>query len=524
MKTRRFHEGLILKSSQIKSGAILSYCALALGSIITLIYTPYMLRMLGQAEYGLFSLVNTTIAYLTILDFGFGTAIVRYTAKYRAEQNKSMEEKLHGMFLVLYIGIGIFAFILALILLFNLNNLFSTTLTSVELSTAKVLMWLAAANLAMSFPFSVYASIITAHERFIFAKTTHLVRLAINPFMMVAVLILGYKAVGMILVTTALNLIFNILNVYYCKRHLHIKMRFSGFDIPLLKEIGIYSFFVFLNLIVDRLYWSTGQFLLGIFVGTVAVAIYAIGIQFVTMLYMPFSGAISGLFLPRVTQISIKESASHELTDLFVRVGRIQFMMLALVLTGFGLYGQQFINLWAGAEYSSSYLVAMTLMVPLTVPLIQNLGISILQAKNMHAFRSVIYLVIAVINVAISIPLIKLWGPIGCAIGTALSLSAGQIVIMNIYYRTHLNLDIRKFWFQIMKLIPAVLMPCSLGYLMLKHLPSIHMLSVAISVILYTAIYFFSMYFFGMNEYEKQVLRHPLNRIVNKFQLQRDER
>lgn len=508
-----------MNHSQIKTGAMLSYFALILGTAVTLVYTPFMLRMLGQAEYGLFSLVNTTIAYLTILDFGFGTAIVRYTAKYRAEQNKDKEETLHGMFLILYVGIGIIAFLLALVLVCNVEWLFSDTLSVAELGTAKTLMWLAAVNLGMSFPFSVYASIITAHERFVFAKSIHLMRLVFNPLLMVAVLTMGYKAVGMIAITTGLNLLFNFLNLFYCKKHLKIKMRFTGFDFPLLKEISSFSFFVFLNMIVDRIYWSTGQFLLGIFVGTVAVAIYSIGVQFVTMLYIPVSGATSSLFLPRVTQISAKGSASSELSDLFIRVGRIQFIMLGLVLTGVALYGQQFINLWAGPEYASSYLVAMVMMLPLTIPLIQNLGISILQAKNMHAFRSIVFLVISFLNVAISIPLIKFWGPLGCAVGTSLSLATGQIVIMNIYYRTHLKLQIGKFWLEICRMIPAVLLPVALGFLLLQWLSADHLSGFAINVILYTLAYCASLYLFGMNIYEKQLVCNPLTQIAKKFRL-----
>lgn len=503
-----------MNNSQIKSGAVLSYIALILGSVVSFAYTPFMLRMLGQAEYGLFSLVNTTIAYLTILDFGFGTAIVRYTAKYRAEQDKAKEETLHGMFLVLYVGIGILAFLLALVLVFNVDRLFSASLTATELGTAKILMWLAAINLAMSFPFSVYASIITAHERFVFAKALHIVRLVINPLMMVAVLSFGYKAVGMIAATTILNLLFNVVNLIYCKRRLQVEMRFSRFDLPLLKEIGAYSFFVFLNLIVDRLYWSSGQFLLGIFVGTVAVSIYAVGTQFVTMLYMNLSVATSGLFLPRVTQISVRESAHNELSDLFVRVGRIQFIMLALILTGFALYGRQFVNLWAGPGYAPSYLVAMVMMVPLTIPLIQNLGISILQAKNMHAFRSVVYLAIAIVNVVISIPLLKLWGPVGCAIGTALSLTGGQIVIMNIYYRTHVKLEIGKFWWEIGKMLPAVLLPCGLGFLALQWFSTDHLPGFVVNVLLYTTVYGLSMYLLGMNRYEKQLISEPVKRVL----------
>ncbi len=512
-----------MNQSQIKTGALLSYIALFSSSMIALVYTPFMLRMLGQAEYGLFSLVNTTIAYLTVLDFGFGTAIVRYTAKYRAENDKLKEETLHGMFLVLYICIGIISFLLALLLVLNTEWLFSASLNVKELKTAKILMWLAAINLAMNFPFSIYSSIIIAYERFVFAKAINIMRMLINSLLVVIVLAIGYKSVGMIVVTTVFNLLFNLINLVYCRFNLQIKMRFTSFSLPLLKEIGAYSFFVFLNLIVDRIYWSSGQFLLGISVGVTAVAIYSIGIQFVTMLYMPVSGVIFNLFLPRVTQISVKESAQYELSELFIKVGRIQFIILALFLSGFILYGKQFVNLWAGPRYSTSYLVAMILIIPLTVPLIQTTGISILQAKNMHSFRAIVYLLIAVVNVAISVPMIKLWGPIGSAIGTAASLTIGQIMVMNIYYCTHLRLEIGKFWREISKMVPATLLPCGFAFL-LKQLISADRLSTFVfNVVLYTIIYCLSMYFCGMNLYERQLILNPLKNLVKRFCMVREQ-
>ena len=63
--------------NQLKAGAILSYVSIGLNNIVGLIYTPFMLRMLGQNEYGLYSLVASVVAYLTVLDLGFAYALVR---------------------------------------------------------------------------------------------------------------------------------------------------------------------------------------------------------------------------------------------------------------------------------------------------------------------------------------------------------------------------------------------------------------------------------------------------------------
>ena len=73
-------------SKERKKGAILSYVSIIVTTIIQLIYTPFLIRKLGQSEYGLYSLVQSIIGYLTVLDLGFGNAIIVYTAKYRAQK------------------------------------------------------------------------------------------------------------------------------------------------------------------------------------------------------------------------------------------------------------------------------------------------------------------------------------------------------------------------------------------------------------------------------------------------------
>ena len=96
-----------MSRNQLRSGVLLSYLNLAISFVIPFVYTPLMLKMLGQAEYGLYSLSNSVISYLSLLSFGFGSTIVRYIAKYRAEGNKKEEEEAFGFFLLLYSVLGI---------------------------------------------------------------------------------------------------------------------------------------------------------------------------------------------------------------------------------------------------------------------------------------------------------------------------------------------------------------------------------------------------------------------------------
>lgn len=456
--------------NQLKAGVVLNYVVIFLNTIVGLLYTPYMLRMMGQSEYGLYSLVASVIAYLTVLDLGFGNAIVRYTAKFRAEKKTEEQYEMFGMFFLLYLIIGIIAFGIGLGLYFNVDTLFGNTMTAVELGRARIMMLLLVANLAFTFPMSIWGSIIQAYEDFVFQKSLNIFRIILNTAVMICLLHFGYKAVAMVVVQTIFNVLTLVVNFIYCRRKLniHIYFRFKHFHWGFLKEVAIYSFWIFLNAIMDRVYWSTGQFVLGAMVGTAAVAVFAIAIQLEGM-YMQFSTAISSVFLPKVTAMVATNRSRKEISDLFIRTGRIQYIVLAYILSGFIIFGRQFIELWAGAGYSDAYIISLLFFIPLTVPLIQNLGITILQARNEMKFRSVLYIIIALVSLAMQIVLTRYFGGIGCAMGVSGALVVGQILIMNVYYRRKQGLDIKTFWKEIskMSIIPIVLIFSSM--LVIRH-------------------------------------------------------
>lgn len=492
--------------NELKAGAVLNYVAIGLNVIIGLTYTPYMLRMLGQSEYGLYSLAASIIAYLTVLDLGFGNAIVRYTAKFRAEKKKREQEEMFGMFLILYICIGIVAIIAGSILALNVENLFSAKMTAQEISRTRIILWLMTFNLAITFPMSIWGSIMTAYERFIFQRIVSITRSILNPLTMVVLLAYGYKAIAMVVVTTIFNIVTLVINYCYCKRKLHIKVRYGKFNFCFLKEVSVYSFWIFLNAIMDRIYWSTGQFVLGIFCGTVAIAVYAVAIQLQSF-YMIFSTAISSVFLPRVTAMVSTGSSDKEVSDLFIRTGRLQYILMAFILSAFIVFGRSFIRLWAGKGYEDAYIISLLFFVPLTVPLIQNMGIVILQARNQMKFRSILYVIIAVASLCLSIPLAKLYGGIGCAIGTTAALTLGQIIIMNIYYKRKQGIDIPLFWKEIIKMsiTPAIVTVVFILTLNMLEVPLTSPFVFVVSALIYSALYFLPFWFLGMNPSEREL-------------------
>lgn len=503
------------KVNQLKAGALLSYISLGLNNLISIIYTPIMLRLLGQSEFGLYNLSNSIIGYLGILDFGLGNAIIRYTAKYRAEDDRDGESNLNGLFIIVYSIIAVMVIIAGGILIFNIKNIFSKTLSAEEISRMKTLMMLMVFNLAISLPGGIFGAIITAYERFIFPKVLGIIRAILNPLIMLPLLLMGYKSVGMTIAITIINIVYIIVNVYYCIHILKIKVRFKNLDFSILKEVIGYSFFVFLGMIVDKVYWSTDQFILGAVQGTTVVAIYAVGSTFNTY-YMNFSTAISGVFLPKVTKMVTQKASDKELSDLFIKVGRIQFIIMSFILGGFLLVGENFINIWAGQGYNDSYGIALVIMIPLTIPLIQNMGITILQAKNMQKFRSNVYIVIAIINVLLSIPLGKLFGGIGCALATSFAMILGNIILINIYYYKKIKIDIPSFWYNIIKMSIPVTISIVIS-LIIKHTIEINgVITIILIGSVFTVLFIPLMWFMGMNNYEKELFLSPVRKLIKR--------
>lgn len=505
-----------MKYNQVKAGALLSYLLLIITNITGIFLTPTLLRELGQSEFGLYSLTSSIVSYLTILDFGIGSAIVRYIAMYRLSEDKDNEYSLNGMFLTINTFIGLIVIFVGGILYSTVDRIFSTTMLPDEMYKMKIMLLLLIINLAITFPLGTFTSIATAYERFVFLKITNILRSLMVPLIMLLLLFMGYKSLSLVLTITIFNIVYLVANMWYCFVKLNTKLKFKNFDFVLLKEIFQYSFWMFLFIIVDKIYWGSNQFILGIVSGSKMVAVYAIALQFVNY-YMALSTAISGVFLPRITQMIAQNSSEEEISNVFIRIGRLQYIILSLILSSFILYGKAFIKYWAGIDYSNAYIIALIIMIPLTVPLIQTLSMTILQAKNIMGFRAITYVCIALLSIVVSLYLGKIYGGIGAAIGTTVALVLGNVFVMNIYYYIKLKIDIIGFWRNILKMSVSVFTAMMFGLLLNYFIIDINLIQLFIKIFVYLILFSFLMWTIGMNNYERNLLITPLRSLFQKY-------
>lgn len=501
--------------NQRKYGVVLSYVSLLINNIVGLLFIPFMLRMLGPAEYGLYSIIGSFAAHLSLMDMGMASTAVRYISKYRANEDKKSEENFLAIILIIYSILVFLVVLIGLVVYRYLPYIFKESLSNKEIQKASIMFIILVGNIAFTIMFNAFTAVTIAYERFVFLRLLNIGRILTRVTLLIILLMMGYKAIAVVIVDTLCNVIFSIIKVNYTFRILKIKIKLYELNLPFIKEIFSYAFFIFLNVITDQTYWKIDNVILGIMTNSTVVAVYAIGSQ-MNIYYMSFSTAISSVFLPKVVNAVEKKATGEMLTDEMVKTGRIQMIILGLILTGFGLFGEKFILLWAGPEYQKSYLVALIVMVPLTVPLFQNIGISILQAKNKHRFRSLMYLIISVINIFLTIILVNKIGMIGAAIGTAVALIAGNIIGINIYYHKVIGLNMPRFFKEISKgIIPSILIALVIG-IFIRMFDDVFWMILFGQILIYTICYSLLMWFIGMNIYEKKLITGIFNSIKSR--------
>lgn len=495
-----------------KIGIILSYLNIFLQVIIGFIYVPILLKYMGQSEYGLYQLMGSLIAYFSVMDFGLTSATIRGYIEYKTNKEFRKIENFLAMTQRIYMVICVIALLIGSIIYNYLDKIFNSSLNVNELIAAKYIFLLLLLNIIITFLGMVYRSVITANEKFLFMKGIETLQLVIQPFAVIAVMQISPTALAMVIVMTLINLILTILRVYYCYNKLNMKMHFYYWDKIALNEMKKLALSVFIVTVIDQVFWKTNQIILGIISGVDEVAVYAVA-SLIYMNYMALSIAIAGVYSPKIMKMVSEQVDTKILSGEFLRIGRLQYYLLALVFSGFFVFGKEFIITWCNYNFIDAYYITLIIILPFTIDLIQNIGSVIMKAKNVYDFRAKIYFIIGIINIFLSVPLANLYGSVGCAIACGFSILVSNL-IMNGYFKKILNLDIELFWKQILKITISVIL-CSFIGMLLNYILGIGSIAILIlKLLLYTIIYLIIMWITSFNEDEKILVFKLKNKLL----------
>ncbi len=498
--------------NQRKLGILLGYLNIGLSTVLGLAYVPIMLHYIGKNEYGIYQMIGSLIAYFSVMDFGLTPAVVRFYSKYKLQQDELAMENLLAVVLRVYVVIALLMAAGGCAVYYYMPQLFAASMTAAEILLAQRLFLLMMFNLVAGISTMCFKSVMEANQRFVVIKGLETLQFILQPLLVISLLHVWPSALTMAGVMTLLNVLLISLRIYYCFARLKVRIRYHYFDRVVFSEFKRLALSVFVVTLIDQVFYKTNQVILGAVSGTEAVAVYAIAAMIYSN-YMNLSTAISGVFFPHVVELISKNSPVQVLSDLFIKVGRLQFFVLALVTSGFIVFGREFISMWAGSSFADAYVMTLLIILPMSFDLLQNLVLSIMMAKNTYDFRAKLYFVMGAANLALSYYLAQNYGGIGCALAMGLVLTCGNGLVINCYHKIVNRLDIGRFWRELAgcALPVAALAACAFAVDGLLERGGVWLFLLKLAV--YVAGYAAAVYKFAFNDYERDLVHKLAGKI-----------
>ena len=501
-----------MKINQRKTGFVLSTLQMIISTLVGMFFTPFLIRSLGDIEYGLFQLMSTTVGYLAILDMGMTSTVTQFILKGQSkEETEITEASVVKVSLVFYSIVSLFVIVLFSILTVNLAAVYPATINSANIAHARKLFAILSATLILTLMNHTFTGIEIAYEKYTVAKGIEIIRHVLR----IAVLLVLFqwkKDAELIVITDfILALAFLCFDIFYFKYKIRIDLKSGKINKTVFRRIFTFSVFVLFQLVVNKINNGVDQLILGRYVDLKMVGIYSVALTFASM-YQSIGGLLPGVSIPRFTRLVTTHAEKEEVTETCARYGRFQYMILMLFVTGIILYGEQFFSCWT-KEYNATYLWGITLliMLPQIFEFIETPIFYVMKAKEKQAGRSIILVVMAVINVIISLILIKYDPVYGCAIGTCISFTLGNCILTNIYYHRVVQVSIPRFYLILVKkLMPATLAVAAAGIL-INQIPGSGWVNLIIKCVVYTAVYLLGIYLIGTDRMEKQMIRSILH-------------
>ena len=432
-------------SSGRRKGVLVSYVYTICSIVVQLIYVPILLSVIGQVEYGLYQLIGSVISYIVSINSILAAGVGRFYCMYKAQDDRRNMENTLAIAKRMYWLMSGITLVAMVAISFVFQAVYRSSFTGEQLNECVAMLLVLGVNCVVTMNNAINIAVITANERFVFLKGSQSIALVTQPVLVILLTGVFPNALSVTCVVLAMNAGCALVQRLYVSNVLKEHYTYHGWDGSLAKGLVRFSAVIVLVTLADQIFWKTDQLIVGYLYGAAPVAVYAVGAQ-VYSAYMTIGIAISSVFLPRVSELYHHMRDIDAISELFTKVGRISLMVCLLILGGFAIFGRDFIALWAGDSFADAYLIALIIMIPFTVDLIQNLGLTILQVMDKYLFRGAMYLAIALLNIPLTVFLLLNVGLVGAALSTAVAMFIGNVLIMNWYYKTKTGLDIAGFW------------------------------------------------------------------------------
>ena len=497
-------------SQQIKYGAVLSYLGVAVYILVGLLYTPWMIQVIGKDDYGLYTLAYSIVA-LFVFDFGISAAIQRFVAKYLAEGDEEKVNHCISLVYKLYLYIDIAIFVVLAIVYVLIPHIYRE-LTLEQIQRLKVVFAIAGAFSVISFPFTPLNGILSAHEKFVQLKTCDLLSKVLIVSINVVCLYCGGGLYELVLTNVLVGLFIICIKLFIVRRQTEIKVQLGYKDKSEMCSLLSFSGWTTVVALCQRCIFNIAPSILGMFAGAGVIAVLGISISLEAYTYT-FACALNGLFLPRISRILNERG---DVLPLMIRVGRIQILTMGLILVGFIIVGKDFIMVWLGEGYEDAYICTLLLIIPAFLLLPADIADQTLIASGKVKYRAAVYVGMTIVNVPLSIVMTKFYGLLGLSLSIFIAYMVRNLALFYIYYyKLHINI-VSFFQKSYLKMMPGLCLSAICAYAFANMVTIDGWNRVIIKTMIVVESYIISMVMFSMNNYEKEFVRTIFGKLLVK--------
>lgn len=494
-------------------GIAISYIYTILNTIIGLFISAYIIRLMGQTEYGLYQTMSSFATYLVLFQFGTGSIMTRNISMCsKANSERQLYKKnISTIWTIAIIQVAIIA-VVSLVFYLLIDLIYQQSLTQYQIVYGKQLFLFVAAKLILSFLIQVLNGIILGCERYSMSSVVQIVFLLVRTGLVTVLLMFRPYAIYLVILDTILEVIIFIFTYCYCKKNLNATFSIKYFDKSIFKNAIPLAMALFLQSIINMANGNVDKFVIGIMMSPEAVSVYSVGM----FIYTTFSSLTTipiSMYMPQIATDMREGKRGVELTETLIQPCRLIFMIGGVVLFGFVTVGRQFISIVYGNDYMDSWVIAVVIMIPMLINMSNGVLVDVLDVMNKRLSRSLFLLITTIGNIILTVWWIQSWGMIGAAVATAICTFIGQDILLNIYYGKVIKIKVLYLFKETYKgILTSLVVATVLGCLSI-HWISNEYIQFIVGGIIFCVTVLVCMVTYGANSYEKQRLEDLKNKL-----------
>jgi O-antigen/teichoic acid export membrane protein len=409
-----------LEKLQIIKNVGSGWLSIAVEVVVGFFLSPFILHRLGDSAFGLWVLIFAITGYYGLFDLGIRSSIVRYIAKARATDDLHQASRIISTSLFSYTCIGLLALAVTGVIATFVDHFFR--IPAEFHSTARWLLLIVGVSVSLGFPLGVSGGVLEGLQEFSLLNWTNIVSTLMRAALIVVALHGGYGLLTVALITVILPLLAALIRTGIAAQLVPVSIGLGYVTRATFREIAGYSSASLIMLVSARLRFKSDSVIIGAFLSAAAITYFNIGSRIVDY---------AGLIVDSLAQTFVPMSSHAEalgdldrLRKIFVAGNRFCAFIIFPICALLVILGKSVIEVWVGARYVAiSYPVLLVLLLSTTLMLAQAASGRVLMGMGKHQTWAIATLIEGLANVALSIALVRPFGIMGDAVGTAAPLA-----------------------------------------------------------------------------------------------------